>query len=94
MVCFNHRLYLLTATNRMTENVRTESGWQFYLASPYLAGLFYGTGFDNRGEENAHAWPAVNAEKGQVDLYGFPKDIFYYLKALRGTGPLKHIIPH
>jgi len=37
-------------SNRMPENVGTESGWQFYAARPFLSGLFYWTGFDYRGE--------------------------------------------
>jgi len=84
----------MAATNRMPENMGTESGWQFYLARPFLAGLFYWTGFDYRGEPNPLAWPAVNSQFGLVDLCGFPKDIFYYLKSWWGTGPVMHIVPH
>lgn len=84
----------IAATNRMPENVGTESGWQFYLARPFLAGLFYWTGFDYRGEPYPLAWPAVNSQFGLVDLCGFPKDIFYYLKSWWGTEPVMHIMPH
>jgi beta-galactosidase len=84
----------MAATNRMPENVGTESGWQFYAARPFLAGLFYWTGFDYRGEPNPLAWPAVNSQFGLVDLCGFPKDIFYYLKSWWGTEPVLHIMPH
>ena len=84
----------MAATNRMPENVGTESGWQFYDARPFLAGLFYWTGFDYRGEMNPMDWPAVSAQKGILDLCGFPKDIFYYLKSWWGKEPVLHIFPH
>jgi beta-galactosidase len=81
-------------TNRMPENVGTESGWQFYAARPFLAGLFYWTGFDYRGESNPYNWPAVVNQAGCVDLCGFPKDIFYYLKSWWGKEPVLQITPH
>ncbi len=84
----------MAATNRMPENVGTESGWQYYLARPFLAGLFYWTGFDYRGEPNPLAWPAVNSQYGLVDLCGYQKDIFYYLKSWWGNEPVMHIMPH
>ena len=84
----------MAATNRMPENVGTESGWKFYAARPFLSGLFFWTGFDYRGEANPLSWPAVNSEFGLVDLCGFPKDIFYYLKSWWGTKPVMHIMPH
>jgi beta-galactosidase len=84
----------MAASNRMPENVGTESGWQYYLARPFLAGLFYWTGFDYRGEPNPLAWPAVNSQFGIIDLCGFPKDIFYYLKSWWGEEPVIHIMPH
>jgi len=84
----------MAATNRMPENVGTESGWQFYAVRPLLSGLFFWTGFDYRGEPNPLAWPAVNSQYGIVDLCGFPKDIFYYLKSWWGNEPVLHIMPH
>jgi beta-galactosidase len=78
----------------MPENVGTESGWQFYLARPFLAGLFYWTGFDYRGEPHPLTWPAVTSQFGLVDLCGFPKDISYYLKSWWGTEPVMHLMPH
>jgi beta-galactosidase len=84
----------MAATNRMPENVGTESGWKFYAARPFLAGLFYWTGFDYRGEMNPMDWPAVNAQKGILDLCGFPKDIFFYLKSWWGREPVLHISSH
>ncbi|MDD3320983.1 MAG: beta-galactosidase GalA [Paludibacter sp.] len=84
----------MAATNRMPENVGTESGWKFYAARPFLSGLFFWTGFDYRGEPNPLAWPAVNSQFGIIDLCGFPKDIFYYLKSWWGKEPVMHIMPH
>jgi beta-galactosidase len=84
----------MAATNRMPENVGTESGWKFYDARPFLAGLFYWTGFDYRGEMNPMDWPAVSSQKGILDLCGFPKDIFFYLKSWWGREPVLHISPH
>jgi len=84
----------MAASNRMPENVGTESGWKFYLERPFLAGLFFWTGFDYRGEANPLVWPAVNSEFGLIDLCGFPKDIFYYLKSWWTNKPVMHIMPH
>ncbi|HMK38330.1 MAG TPA: DUF4982 domain-containing protein, partial [Bacteroidota bacterium] len=79
--------------SRTPENGGTEHGWQFYASRPFLAGLFYWTGFDYRGEMNPYDWPAVSSQYGILDLCGFPKDIFYYLKSWWGTDPVLHIVP-
>ena len=76
------------------ENSGTEVGWKFYSARPFLSGLFYWTGFDYRGEMNPYDWPAVSSQYGIVDLCGFPKDIFYYLKSWWGKDPVLHIVPN
>jgi beta-galactosidase len=81
-------------TKRMPENVDAEFGWKFYAARPFLAGLFYWTGFDYRGESNPYVWPAVINQSGMVDLCGFPKDVFYYLKSWWRSEPELHIFPH
>ena len=75
------------------ENDGTEVGWKFYNARPFLCGLFYWTGFDYRGEMNPYDWPAVSSQYGILDLCGFQKDIFYYLKSWWGKDPVLHIIP-
>jgi len=72
----------------------TERGWKFYYERPFLAGLFYWTGFDYRGESNPYVWPAVINQSGMLDLCGFPKDIFYYLKSWWGKEPVLHFLPH
>jgi beta-galactosidase len=81
-------------TNKRNGRFVTEIGWQFYLTRPFLAGLFYWTGFDYRGESNPYVWPAVINQSGMVDLCGFPKDIFYYLKSWWGKDTVLHIFPH
>lgn len=86
------------SNGRMAPEVRedkgTAHGWQYYSARPFLAGLFYWTGFDYRGEPNPLRWPAVSSQFGIIDLCGFPKDIFYYLKSWWGKEPILHISPH
>ena len=84
----------LAPTNRMPENVGTESGWKFYYAKKFLSGLFYWTGFDYRGEPNPFGWPQVSSQSGLVDLCGFPKDIYYYLKSWWGEKSVLHIATH
>jgi beta-galactosidase len=79
--------------NRMPENVGTESGWKFYSARPFLAGLFYWTGFDYRGEMHPYEWPAVSSQFGLLDACGFPKDIAYYVSSWWGAKPVLHIVP-
>jgi beta-galactosidase len=81
-------------TNKRNDRFVTEIGWQFYAARPFLAGLFYWTGFDYRGESNPYVWPAVINQSGMVDLCGFQKDIFYYLKSWWGKDIVLHIFPH
>ena len=84
----------LAPANRMPEDVGTEYAWNYYSARPFLAGLFYWTGFDHQGEPNPCSWPAVGAQKGLTDQCGFPKDMFYYLKSWWGNEPVIHIMPH
>jgi beta-galactosidase len=81
----------MAATNRLPEDVGTESGWKFYSSRPFLCGLFYWTGFDYRGEMTPYDWPAVSSQKGLLDLCGFPKDTYYYLKSWWGNEPVLHI---
>ncbi|MBB3187722.1 beta-galactosidase GalA [Microbacter margulisiae] len=84
----------MAPTNRMPQNVGTESGWKFYAARPFLAGLCYWTGFDYRGEPTPYGWPQVSSQFGILDMCGFPKDIFYYLKSWWGKQPVLHISPY
>ena len=78
----------------VSESGGIEKGWKFYYERPFLAGLFYWTGFDYRGEPNPYGWPQVTSQFGILDLCGFPKDHFYYLKAWWGNEPILYISPH
>lgn len=69
-------------------------GWKFYESRPWLGGLFYWTGLDYRGEPNPLKYPATGSEFGIMDYCGFPKDEYYYLRAMWRPEPLVHILPH
>jgi beta-galactosidase len=84
----------MAATDRTGEGPSIETGWKYYEERPFLAGLFYWTGFDYRGEPNPLAWPAVGSQFGIIDQCGFPKDVFYYLKSVWTSEPVLHIFPH
>lgn len=71
-----------------------EEGWNFYADRPYLAGLFIWTGFDYRGEPTPYGWPSVNSYFGMMDICGFPKDNYYYLKSWWRDTPVIHLLPH
>ena len=71
-----------------------ERGWKFYAERDYLAGLFYWTGFDYRGEPNPMTFPATSSEFGILDYCGFPKDEAFYLKSWWTEEPVLHILPH
>ena len=77
-----------------TGGASIETGWKFYDERPWLAGLFYWTGFDYRGEPNPLSYPAVSSEFGIIDACGFPKDAFYYLKSWWTAEPVLHLLPH
>lgn len=71
-----------------------EEGWKFYAERPYLAGVFFWTGFDYRGEPTPYGWPSVTSYFGMMDVCGFPKDNVFYLKSWWGNEPVLHILPH
>lgn len=71
-----------------------ERGLKFYGERPWLAGLFYWTGFDYRGEPNPLSYPATGSEFGILDYCGFPKDEAFYLKSWWTDEPVLHILPH
>ena len=71
-----------------------ERGLQFYDARPWLAGLFYWTGFDYRGEPNPLIYPATGSEFGILDYCGFPKDEAFFLQSWWTDAPVLHILPH
>lgn len=69
-------------------------GWQFYHERPWLAGLFYWTGLDYRGEPNPMLYPATGSQFGIFDYCGFPKDEAFYLKSWWTDEPVLHLSPH
>ena len=71
-----------------------ERGWKFYAERPWLAGVFYWTGFDYRGEPNPMVFPATGSQFGILDYCGFPKDEAYYLKSWWTKENVLHILPH
>ncbi len=70
------------------------AGWKHYAARPYLAGLFFWTGFDYRGESTPFNFPANSTQFGLMDTCGFPKDSFHYLRAMWTAQPVLHLYPH
>ena len=71
-----------------------EMGWQHFATRPYLAGLFYWTGFDYRGESNPFGFPAISSQCGIMDTCGFPKDQYYFLRSWWTDEPVLHVFPH
>lgn len=74
--------------------VSIERGFKFCMEREWLAGLFYWTGFDYRGEPTPFAYPAVSSYFGILDLCGFPKDAAYYILANTSDKPIVHLFPH
>lgn len=81
-------------TDRKPEGTDIENGLRYCAARPYLAGIFFWTGFDYHGEPNPYGWPQVSSQSGVIDLCGFPKDPFYYLQSWWTQRPVLHIAPH
>jgi beta-galactosidase len=75
-------------------NTGFETSWQAYLKHPFLTGVFIWSGFDYRGEPSPYKWPCVNSHYGVIDTAGFPKDGYYYHKAMFSSEPVLHLIPH
>ena len=71
-----------------------EDSWNYYLARPYAAGLFYWTGFDYRGETTPFDWPAISSQFGMLDTCGFFKDNAYLLQSWWTDKPMVHLLPH
>ncbi|WP_282942481.1 beta-galactosidase GalA [Paenibacillus sp. RC67] len=71
-----------------------ENAWKDAVAYPFLQGIFLWTGFDYRGEPTPYAWPCINSHFGIMDICGFPKDVYYYLKSVWTEDPMIHVLPH
>ena len=59
-----------------------ERGWKYYDERPWLAGVFFWTGFDYRGEPNPMVWPATGSQFGVLDYCGFEKPEAEYLRSV------------
>lgn len=71
-----------------------EKSWKDLVANPRLTGIFVWTGFDYRGEPTPYSWPCINSHFGIMDTCGFPKDAYFYYKAIWGEEPVVHFFPH
>ncbi len=85
-------------TNRETAHLSSymapDGSWQPLGARAFVAGGFYWTGFDYRGETTPFGWPEINSNFGFLDMCGFPKDSAFYWKSWWSTEPVLHIFPH
>lgn len=68
--------------------------WKEVELRPFVAGCVYWTGFDYRGEVAPFLWPGITSSFGAMDLCGFPKDAFYWNKALWTDKPVAFLSPH
>ena len=87
----------IAAYDRKTANgwfPSIEYCWNYYHSRPFLSGMFIWTGFDYRGEPTPYSWPSISSYFGMLDVCGFPKDDFWYLKSWWGNEPVLHILPH
>ena len=71
-----------------------EASIKYYAARPWIGGMFFWTGFDYRGEPAPFGWPNICSDFGIMDVCGFPKDVFYYLKSCWTDKPILHLLPH
>jgi len=71
-----------------------ERGYKFCMEQEWMAGLFYWTGFDYRGEPTPFSYPANGSYFGILDQCGFPKDAAYYILANNTEKPVVHVLPH
>lgn len=78
-----------------TSYMSPDESWQPLGSRKFVAGGFYWTGFDYRGETTPFGWPEINSNFGFLDMCGFPKDHAFYWKAWwQRNQPLVHIFPH
>ncbi len=67
--------------------------WVPAFTHPFVAGEFFWTGFDYRGEPNPYSWPAVTSQTGAMDLCGFPKANYHYWNVMWSRQPRVYIFP-
>jgi beta-galactosidase len=82
-------------TAHLTSYMSPDRTWEPIGSRNFVAGGFYWTGFDYRGETTPFGWPEINSNFGFLDMCGFPKDAAFYWKAWwQRSQPLVHIFPH
>ncbi len=83
------------ATAHKSSYMAPDGSWQPLGSREFVAGGFYWTGFDYRGEPTPFGWPEINSNFGFLDMCGFPKDQAFYWKSWwQRNEPLVHIFPH
>jgi beta-galactosidase len=71
------------------------NSWEAIATRPRIAGGFFWTGFDYRGEPTPFGWPSASSFFGAMDLCGFPKTEFYVRQALWVKDkPVLTLVPH
>jgi beta-galactosidase len=79
----------------LTSYMSPDGSWEPLGARRFVAGGFYWTGFDYRGETTPFEWPEINSNFGFLDMCGYPKDAAFYWKAWwQPDQSLVHIFPH
>lgn len=69
--------------------------WKEINQRPWLAGGFYWTGFDYRGEPTPFTWPSVSSYFGIMDVCGFPKGAYWIHQAQwRSDTTILQLVPH
>lgn len=69
--------------------------WRAIVERPYVAGGFFWTGLDYRGEPTPFEWPSVNSFFGAMDLCAFPKTAFWIHQAhWIKERPIIKVVPH
>lgn len=69
--------------------------WKEIDTRPWMAGCFYWTGFDYRGEPTPFQWPSAGSFFGIMDLCGFPKMAYFLHQAQWRTDiPVLKLVPH
>lgn len=82
-------------TQRAPWGVTHREAWKAVAERPFLAGCFYWTGFDYRGEPTPFTWPSAGSFFGIMDLCGFPKTAYYLHQAQWVEAkPILTLVPH
>ncbi|MDF9842628.1 MULTISPECIES: beta-galactosidase GalA [unclassified Paenibacillus] len=81
-------------TNIPSWGCTPQQAWTDLVNNRFLTGVFMWTGFDYRGEPTPYLWPCINSHFGLMDTCGFPKDSYYYMKAVWTEEPMVHLLPH